>query len=96
LSARPASSGLEFLTAPLIEAGLIGEMLVRDLSLLWRAIMALTIGYSAFISEVFRAGILSVDAGQIEAAKALGLTRAALPLHRAAAGDPHHPAAAGQ
>lgn len=60
---------------PLIEAGWIEPMRVRDVSLLWRAIMALTIGYSAFISEVFRAGILAVDQGQIEAAKALGLTR---------------------
>ena len=66
------------LASPLIEAGLIDEMKVRDVSLLWRAIIALTIGYSAFISEVFRAGILSVEAGQIEAAKALGLT----PLQR--------------
>lgn len=66
------------LAGPLIEAGLIDEMKVRDVSLLWRAIIALTIGYSAFISEVFRAGILSVDEGQIEAAKALGLT----PLQR--------------
>ena len=49
-------------------------MQTRDLSLLWRAILALCIGYSAFISEVFRAGILSVDPGQIEAAKALGLS----------------------
>lgn len=64
------------LTAPLHGAGLMGELLVRDVSLLWRAIMALTIGYSAFISEVFRAGIQSVEKGQIEAAKALGLTRA--------------------
>jgi len=32
------------------------------------------IGYSAFIAEVFRAGLLSVDEGQIEAAKALGLS----------------------
>ena len=32
------------------------------------------IGYSAFIAEVFRAGILSVDAGQVEAAEALGLS----------------------
>ena len=47
---------------------------VRDLSLLWRAVISLTIGYSAFIAEVFRAGIQSVDAGQIEAAKALGLS----------------------
>ncbi|MFI0842599.1 amino acid ABC transporter permease [Mesorhizobium sp. IMUNJ 23232] len=60
---------------PLREAGLVGELLVRDVSLLWRAIIALTIGYGAFIAEVFRAGIQSVDPGQIEAAKALGLSR---------------------
>lgn len=47
----------------------------RDFSLLWRAILALTIGYSAFISEVFRAGLQSVDEGQVEAAEALGLGR---------------------
>ena len=46
----------------------------RDFSLMWRAIIALTIGYSAFIAEVFRAGIQSVDFGQIEAAKTLGLS----------------------
>lgn len=45
----------------------------RDFSLMWRAITALTIGYSAFIAEVFRAGIQAVDKGQIEASKALGL-----------------------
>lgn len=61
--------------APLREAGYVGELMVRDFSLLWRAIMALTIGYSAFIAEVFRAGIQAVDRGQIEAAKALGLSR---------------------
>ncbi len=48
---------------------------VRDVSLMWRAIIALMIGYSAFIAEVFRAGIQSVDKGQVEAAKALGLSR---------------------
>ena len=68
-------AGWNWLTTPLREIGLTGEMKVRDLSLLWRAIIALTIGYSAFISEVFRAGIQSVDPGQIEAAKALGLSR---------------------
>lgn len=62
------------ITAPLQAAGLMESVQVRDFSLLWRAIIALTIGYSAFISEVFRAGILAVDTGQIEAAKALGLT----------------------
>jgi len=48
-------------------------MRTRDLSMMWKAILALTIGYSAFIAEVFRAGIQSVELGQIEAAKALGL-----------------------
>ncbi|SIQ89081.1 amino acid ABC transporter membrane protein, PAAT family [Rhizobium sp. RU20A] len=62
--------------APLVAQGLMEPMQVRDLSLMWRAILALMIGYSAFIAEVFRAGILAVDAGQIEAAKALGLTGA--------------------
>jgi His/Glu/Gln/Arg/opine family amino acid ABC transporter permease subunit len=47
----------------------------RDFSLLWRAVIALTIAYSAFLAEVFRAGLASVNAGQIEAAEALGLSR---------------------
>lgn len=46
----------------------------RDFSLLWRAVIALTIAYSSFLAEVFRAGLQSVDKGQIEAAEALGLT----------------------
>ncbi|OSP56059.1 amino acid ABC transporter permease [Pseudoruegeria sp. SK021] len=50
------------------------EMGVRDFPLVWRAIFALTLGYSAFLAEVFRAGLQAVDAGQIEAAKALGLS----------------------
>ncbi|MBD8553764.1 amino acid ABC transporter permease [Rhizobium sp. CFBP 8762] len=61
---------------PLIKAGYAEPLMVRDISLLWRAVMALAIGYSAFLAEVFRAGIESVDRGQIEAAEALGLTRA--------------------
>jgi polar amino acid transport system permease protein len=68
-------AGWNGLTRPLQEAGLAGPLEVRDVSLLWRAILALTIGYSAFIAEVFRAGIQSVGAGQVEAAKALGLSR---------------------
>ena len=47
----------------------------RDFSLLYRAILALTIGYSAFIAEVFRAGLQAVDKGQVEAAESLGLSR---------------------
>jgi polar amino acid transport system permease protein len=66
---------INLVMSPLVGAGLAEPMQVRDLSLMWRAIFALMIGYSAFIAEVFRAGILAVDKGQIEAAKALGLSR---------------------
>ena len=66
---------VNFAVSPLVSAGLMEPVQVRDLSLMWRAIIALTIGYSAFIAEVFRAGIQSVDKGQVEAAKALGLSR---------------------
>jgi polar amino acid transport system permease protein len=62
-------------TGPLQERGLMGEMTVRMFDFTWRAIIALTISYSAFLAEIFRAGIEAVDRGQIEAARALGLSR---------------------
>ncbi|MCB2095199.1 MAG: amino acid ABC transporter permease [Rhodobacteraceae bacterium] len=62
-------AGWNWLTGPLGA----DPLRTRDFSLLWRAVIALTIAYSAFIAEVFRAGLQAVDAGQIEAAKALGL-----------------------
>ena len=46
----------------------------RDFPLIARAVIALMLAYSAFLAEVFRAGLLSVPKGQIEAAQALGLT----------------------
>jgi polar amino acid transport system permease protein len=56
-------------------AGALGwaPVSTRDFPLLWRAIMALMLAYSAFLAEVFRAGLQAVDEGQIEAAEALGL-----------------------
>lgn len=48
---------------------------VRQFDFVWRAILALTVCYSAFIAEIFRAGIESVDRGQLEAARSLGLSR---------------------
>ncbi|EPX84559.1 amino acid ABC transporter membrane protein, PAAT family [Rubellimicrobium thermophilum DSM 16684] len=73
-----------FVLAPALVAGWnrIAEALglsplrPRDFPLLWRAVIALTLAYSAFLAEIFRAGIQSVDHGQIEAAKALGLSAA--------------------
>jgi len=46
----------------------------RDFPLIARAVIALMLAYSAFLAEVFRAGLQSVDKGQIEAAQALGLS----------------------
>jgi lysine-arginine-ornithine-binding protein len=37
-------------------------------------IIALTLNCAAYISEIFRAGILSIDVGQMEAARSLGMT----------------------
>jgi polar amino acid transport system permease protein len=48
---------------------------VREFDYATRAIIALIIGYSAFISEIFRAGIESIERGQFEAAYSLGMTR---------------------
>ena len=74
VGAPVAVAAWNWATWPLQQAGLFEAATVRDFPLLWRAILALTIGYSSFIAEVFRAGIQSVDSGQVEAAKALGLS----------------------
>ena len=52
----------------------------------WSGIIALTLNCAAYISEIFRAGIISIDAGQMEAARSLGMTLFA-------GHAPHHPAA---
>ena len=38
------------------------------------AIMAFVLNYAAYFAEIFRAGILSIDRGQYEGARVLGLT----------------------
>jgi polar amino acid transport system permease protein len=58
-----------------IERGWFLALSVRDFDMTWRAITALLISYSAFIAEIFRAGIEAVPRGQVEAAESLGLKR---------------------
>ncbi len=73
----PALAGiLNVLLAPLIGAGLLARIEPRSFDFATRAVLALSLGYGAFIAEIFRAGIESVDRGQIEAAHALGLSDA--------------------
>ncbi len=44
-----------------------------DMAMMTRGIIAIAIGYSAYMAEIFRAGIEAVPKGQIEAARTLGL-----------------------
>ncbi|HRY72590.1 MAG TPA: amino acid ABC transporter permease [Spirochaetia bacterium] len=74
VGAPALAAGLNSLLAPLIEAGVLAKVEVRGFDFATRAVLALTLGYAAFIAEIFRAGIESVDKGQIEAAEALGLS----------------------
>jgi polar amino acid transport system permease protein len=43
-------------------------------SVLWRGILSLSFFYGAYIAEVFRAGIESVNKGQMEAARSQGMS----------------------
>ncbi len=90
-AAAPAAvAAWNWLTGPLG----IDPFSTRDVSLLWRAIIALTIAYSAFIAEVFRAGPASRRRGSDRSGEGAGTQRLApLPLHRLPAGLPHDPAA---
>ena len=73
-------TGLNALGRTLVDTGVLAALgaplvtlTVRQLDFTARAVMALTIGYSAFISEIFRAGIESIGRGQMEAARSLGM-----------------------
>jgi polar amino acid transport system permease protein len=69
----PALAGLlNWLGSPLIEAGIMDAFSPRQFDFTARAILALSIGYSAFISEILRAGIESIEKEQKEAAQTEG------------------------
>ncbi|HWP68077.1 MAG TPA: amino acid ABC transporter permease [Rectinemataceae bacterium] len=75
VGAPALAQALNAILFPLIGAGIIGKIEARSFDFATRAVLALTLGYAAFIAEIFRAGIESVDHGQIEAAEALGMSR---------------------
>lgn len=67
--------------APMIKS--IGELFqwstlidfsTRQISYEMRAIAALSFGYGAYQAEIFRAGIQSIERGQMEAARSLGMS----------------------
>lgn len=45
-----------------------------DMNRMTRGVVALALGYAAYMAEIFRAGIEAVPRGQVEAARSLGLT----------------------
>lgn len=66
--------GMVWLANQLLEPLGLPPWRTRDFPLLSRAVIALMLAYSAFLAEIFRAGLQAVDKGQIEAAQALGLS----------------------
>jgi polar amino acid transport system permease protein len=65
-------SGLNWLGKPLIQAGIIDKIDIRQITFTNRAILALMLGYGAFIGEIFRSGIQSIDKDQTEAGQVEG------------------------
>ena len=53
----------------------LSELRTRNVDNSARAIVGLAISYSAFLSEIFRAGIESIERGQYDAAFSLGMSR---------------------
>lgn len=65
----------------LIVAGETARALKQDYGAFMSGIIALTLNAGAYISEVFRAGIQSIDRGQTEAARSLGLSARQTMVH---------------
>jgi polar amino amino acid ABC transporter, PAAT family, permease protein len=63
-------------TDGLILSGDAAAEVRRNYGSLTAGILALTVNAGAYITEIFRAGIQSIDRGQMEAARSLGLTYA--------------------
>ena len=60
---------------PLVElADRLAKLNIRDVEMTARAIAGLAMAYAAFEAEVFRAGIESIQRGQMEAARSLGMS----------------------
>lgn len=74
------TTGLKAFGATLIGMGLvpIGQVLASinntDIPMNLRAIIALSVTYGAFSAEIFRAGIQSINKGQMEAARSQGMS----------------------
>lgn len=60
---------------PLVQlAQSLVQLNIKQVDMMYRAVLGLTIAYGAFEAEVFRAGIVSIEKGQMEAARSLGMS----------------------
>ena len=55
-------------------AHFLADINIQDVDMMARAIAGLAFAYGAFEAEVFRAGIESIERGQMEAARSLGMS----------------------
>lgn len=53
----------------------VGGLLGQSLNMFWTAVIVCSINSGAYIAEIFRAGIQSIDKGQSEAARSLGMSQ---------------------
>jgi polar amino acid transport system permease protein len=74
-------NALNWLCTIPIQKGWLSTYHSRDISQTTRAIFALSLAYGAFMSEIIRSGIESLDHGQTEAGLALGLSHRQVMYH---------------
>ena len=65
----------------LLLAGESARSLKQNYGAFLSGVLALTLNAGAYISEIFRAGIQSIDRGQVEASRSLGLSFARTMVH---------------
>lgn len=63
--------GIPLLTLYLTQRGMFQQSIA--IPAIYLAVIALSLNYGAYISQVFRAALLSVDKGQMEAAESIGM-----------------------
>lgn len=72
-------NGINLLGDGMVAIGLpfgqgLADLTTRNFSNTWRVILGLGVAYGAFSAEIIRAGIESIEVGQMEAARSLGMT----------------------
>lgn len=72
-----ASAYINFIrgTPMLVQIYLVYYGIPLGLNNFWSGVVAMTVHSSAYIAEIFRSGVQSVDKGQLEAARSVGMSK---------------------